>query len=358
MKSTITAILVMLLIGANSANAGFVFGSPTNLGPMVNSSHGDGEPSLAADGLSLYFVSDRPDGYGGEDLWMSTRASTDDDWGRPVNLGPMINSSSHDAGPSISADGRSLYFHSIRPGGQGLFDLWVTRRLLPGLPWGRPVNLGSVINSQANERSPSISADGLSLYFMSNRTDGSGAFDLWVATRPTKTAPWQEPVNLGPAVNSESWELDPDIAADGLTLFFASGRPGGHGGNNDLWMTSRASLADPWAAPVNLGPAVNTTAGEDTPNLSADGHILLFRSDRPGGFGRRDLWQVSITPAVDLTGDGWVDFYDFAKLAQYWFESNATVDMAPAPFGDGQVEFQDLAVFAEYWLQEAISIAP
>ena len=95
-----------------------------NLGPTVNSSSKDTGSSISTDGLLLYFVSDRPGGYGEYDIWVTRRASLSDSWGPPVNLGPTVNSSSSDGGPSISADGSTLFFHSKRPGGFGEAGLW------------------------------------------------------------------------------------------------------------------------------------------------------------------------------------------------------------------------------------------
>jgi Tol biopolymer transport system component len=158
------------------------------------------------------------------------------------------------------------------------------------------VNLGSTINSSALDWSPAISADGLSLVFCSNRPDGIGKTDLWMTRRSTTDDPWSEPVNLGPPVNSPDVEATPSISADGLLLFFQSNRPGGYGGGADIWVTRRKTTDDPWSEPVNLGPVVSTWGFDGNPSISADGSTLYFASNRPGGHGDEDLWQVSITP--------------------------------------------------------------
>jgi Tol biopolymer transport system component len=95
-----------------------------NLGPKVNSPSDDFIPSIAADGLTLFFVSVRPGGYGGRDIWVTTRATTSDPWTEPVNPGPPINTSAWDQNATISADGSTLYFSSMRPGGYGGLDIW------------------------------------------------------------------------------------------------------------------------------------------------------------------------------------------------------------------------------------------
>jgi len=150
MKKTILITLALVLgMVANIATADFTFGEPTNLGPTVNSSAADHNPSISADGLELYFSSYRPGGSGDTDLWVTTRATTNDEWGEPANLGPTINSSGNDGGPCISPDGCTLVFNSIRSGGYGNLDIWVTKRATRSDDWGPPVNLGPPVNSSA-----------------------------------------------------------------------------------------------------------------------------------------------------------------------------------------------------------------
>ena len=121
-------VMVIALCGER-ANANFVFSEPINLGPAVNAPFSwQGEPSISADGLSLYFVSNRLGGSGDSDLWVATRPTTDDDWGLPINLGSTVNSIAKDENPCISADGLELYFASNRSGSYGGHDIWVTRR--------------------------------------------------------------------------------------------------------------------------------------------------------------------------------------------------------------------------------------
>ena len=110
------------------------FGVPT-IAEGLNTAARESGPGIRRDGKEIVFVSDRPGGFGGVDLWVSTRASTSDPWSTPVNLGQPINSDKNDGGPAFSFDGTSLYFHSPRAGGVGgsFFDLWVvTREKLKG----------------------------------------------------------------------------------------------------------------------------------------------------------------------------------------------------------------------------------
>ena len=99
---------------------------------------------------------------------------------------------------------------------------------------------------------------------------------------------WSPPVNLGAGVNTPAVEGCPFISKDGLSLYFASTRPGGQGGQ-DIYVAERASLDAPWGTPRNLGPAVNGAGNEVCPMLTTDGHQLYFVSDRAGGCGGQDL---------------------------------------------------------------------
>jgi len=164
--------------------------------------------------------------------------------------------------------------------------------------WGPPVNLGATVNSTADESAPRISADGLELYFSGRRDayarpGSQGRGDLWMTKRATRDDPWGEPVNLGATVNSAAQDVRPSISVDGLLLFFDSDRPGGYG-RADIWVTRRTARNEPWSEPVNLGPAVNSPAAENFPYLSSDGSTLYYESDRPGGYGAHDIWQVPV----------------------------------------------------------------
>jgi hypothetical protein len=165
---------------------------------------------------------------------MSTRRNTAEPWGAPENLGPTVNSASDDGQPCIAADGLTLIFASTRPGGRGSWDLWVSTRPRIGEPWGTPANLGPTVNDGVQDRFPSLSADGLTLVFASDRGCGQGWHDLWMSTRRSTGEPWGRPVNLGAAINSAHVETGSALSADSRMLYFDSTRPGGQGGR-DLW---------------------------------------------------------------------------------------------------------------------------
>jgi hypothetical protein len=201
-----------------------------------------------ADGLEAYYAADLPGGCGGRDIWRMTRETTDDVWGALVNVGSPVNTTYDEHMACVSPDGLELYFSEYdeagaRPGGYGGSDLWVTRRATRDDPWTEPVNLGPAINSGYTDARPSISPDGLLLFFDSTRPGGYGGMDLYVITRPTLSDPWGEPMNLGPLVNTSTAEECARISADGTTLYWDSHRPGGYGGN-DLWQASIKPIVD------------------------------------------------------------------------------------------------------------------
>ena len=133
-----------------------------------------------------------------------TAAPEFSNWSPAVNLGPVINTAFAEGGAAESKDGRSLYFHSERPGGSGSTDIWVSQRERRGDPWGSPVNLGTVINSPSLEAVAALSRDEHWMFFASDRPGGVGAQDIWASYREHVHDPfdWQEPVNLGAGVNS------------------------------------------------------------------------------------------------------------------------------------------------------------
>lgn len=333
------------------AKADFTFGTPTNLGALVNgTSAWQGEPSISADGLSLYFVSNRPGGSGDSDLWIATRPTRDDGWGIPVNLGPTVNSIAEDENPCISVDGLELYFGSNRTGSYGGHDIWVTRRPTRYDAWGEPINLGPIVNTDMMDISPCVAADGLSLYLACYQRDGTGCYDLFVTERETIDSPWDEPVRLGPNVNDEYNDVAPSISADGLTLFYARGASPSSAVR--LWMTTRAGTSEPWAPTVCLYSMFDASHFDYAPSISADGSILYFESNRAGGFGDSDIWQMPIEPVVDFNKDGIVNAHDMSIMVAHWGEDYPLCDIGPTPLGDRIIDVQDLVVLAEHLFEE------
>jgi hypothetical protein len=354
--STLVWLTVALAATGGIVQADFTFGPAQNLGLVINSSSSDFGTSTSVDGLELYFSSERPGGSGGADLWVSTRQSTTEPWRAPANLGPTVNSPYGDCYPSLSADGLTLYFSgdyssTPRPGGLGRADIWMTTRVSRSAPWGPPVNPGASVNSSERDFSPTISGDGLTLVFTSTRSGGFGSWDLWVATRARVEDAWNLAVNAGANVNSGSVEGECALSADGRALFFLSNRSGGMG-SWDLWMSTRSSAGDAWGLPANLGPAVNSASGEGSAGIAADMKTLYFTSDRSGGLGSYDLCGAPILPIVDFDGNGTVNTGDLLRLIESWGQDDPLCDIGPGPWGDGTVDAADLEVLMSYWDQE------
>ena len=353
-------VLSVLFASSMEAKADFVIGEPENLGSGVNGPGFESAGGISTDGLSFYFIDFRP--YPIES-WVSTRATKDDPWGIATFLGLLTPSDISTTLSSIgflatvsTADGLEAYYAAEIPGGYGRRDIWYVKRENIDEVWGPLENLGSVVNSQYDEHMACVSPDGLELYFSGYdeagaRPGGYGNSDLWVTKRPTRNDPWTEPVNLGATINTAFLDARPSISPDGLLLFFDSKRPGGFG-SQDLYVTRRATLSDPWTEPINLGPMVNTTTIEECARISADGSTLYWDSGRPGGYGGNDMWQASVEPIVDLNGDGIVDAADMCIIVDNWGTDESLCDIGPTPFGDGVVDVEDLIVLAEHLFEE------
>ena len=284
-------LLACLLLGCSTPNVSpsstpspAAFGSPVNLGAPVNGQNFEGGPSISADGLSLYFITDR-DVVGGGDIWVAIRSSTSQPFGPPESLGAPVNSSEDEGSPSISADGLELFFDRAPDG-----HIYVATRSSVVAAFGRlqVVDLG---RTGCCDGFPDVSADGRDLYFCSNRPGGLGGDDVWVASRRAAGLPFGAPVNLGPTVNSASNDCEPGISSDGKTLFFASDRKGGRGGY-DIWLSIRGSGSQPFGQPVNAGPQINSGFSDEKPDIASDGATLYFMSDRRDGLGSFDLWRA------------------------------------------------------------------
>lgn len=350
----LAALGCVVLTNAYVAKADFTLGDPINLGPVINTSYGEIIGCISPDGLEMYF--DRKSASGDWDIYVSTRTAADSDWGTPDNLGPLINTSTQsEAGASISTDGLTLYFTSDGPGGYGSGDIWVTTRATEETPWSAPMNMGQEVNSSAFDGYPFISVDGLELYFVSYRSGGYGNGDIWVTRRATKCDTWEEPVNLGPTINTTYYETNPFLSPDGLLLFFNdhSAGPGAGGyGDADIWMARRATIFDPWQEPLNLGPKVNGPFADVVARLSPDNSTLFFTSKRPGGYGDYDIWQVPILIKIDFNNDGNINTGDLLLLIDNWGGNETLCDIGLTPFGDGIVDMTDLEVFMSYWEKE------
>ena len=267
---------------------------PENLGDSVNSTHSEYWPSLSVDENMLMFTVLLPfqEGTGDqmlpgqEDLFYSIRSGGG--WGKRINAGPPLNTPDNEGAQSMTADGELLYFTACnRNDGKGRCDIYLSRR--KDGTWSRPLNLGAPVNSRYSEKHPSVSADGRVLYFSSDRPGGKGSYDIWMSTRTGDT--WSAPVNLGDSINTPGLEQSPFIHPDGQTLYFSSdGWPGM--GRGDLFF-SRKGEDGLWSAPGNLGFPVNTHNDEIGLTVNARGNRAYFASDRDSA-GDTDIYTFEM----------------------------------------------------------------
>jgi hypothetical protein len=343
MRLMLVGFVAAIALGVRSGNAEIIMSEPTNVGPVINNADDVQECDFSHDGLELYFSAHRPGEYGKRDIYVSRRETINDPWQEPVNLGPNVNSSGSEVEPSISGDGLELYF-----GSWDNYNIYVCTRPSKDAPWSSRVQVGPPVPSNDAWRTD-ISADGLSLYFAAVGIGGYGGDDIWVTTRATKHDPWGELVNLGPNVNSSGDDFCPSISTDGLTLVFSRGY-------RSVWATTRKSINDDWGPAVDLGfPAPANICG---PALSPDGSTIYFDAHGDwGGYGNNDIWQIKFIPIVDFNSDGIVDADDLCIMVDNWHTENTLCDIAPLPLGDGFVDVLDLTVLAEHLFEEVGLVA-
>ena len=264
--------------------------TPINLGPNVNSTAMDRGPAISKDGLSLYFASNRLDGFS-EDIYVSQRETRDGEWGPAVNLGPIINTSFNEQVPAFSRDGHLMFFASNRPGGAFTgINIWVYRRenTHDDFAWQPAEDLGPGVNSAGQEEGPSYYFENdetgvPQLYFSggTNRPDGPGIF----------VSDQQADGSFGPAVkilelsglgNSQR----PSIRHDGLEIFFTN--------SLDLWVATRETVFDAWSAPMRLGSPLNSELVDVQSYIASDRETLFFASNRPNG-GPTDIYMSTRT---------------------------------------------------------------
>lgn len=243
---------------------------PKSLGPNINTPQPEYLPSLSADGQLLAYTTRT--GGRNEDIYISHLVAGQWQVGQPLDA---LNTPANDSSPSISANGKAMVF--ARNGQNNNFDLYFSEQ--QNGSWPPPQRLPPPVNTNAWESQPSLSADGRELYFASDRPGGQGRLDLWVSRLQTDGS-WGIPENLGPAINSALNEQAPFIHPDGQTLYFMSkGHPGF--GQYDLFL-SRRQPDGSWGQPQNLGYPINTANNEGALIVSLDGATAYFDTDMLG----------------------------------------------------------------------------
>jgi hypothetical protein len=291
-------VLVWAFTASSRAQRYSEWSAPINLGPTVNSTSMDRGPAISKDGLSLYFASTRPGGFGGEDIYVSQRETRDSEWGPPINLGPIINTTSNEIVPAFSRDGHLLFFATGRPGGFGGADIWVSRRehTHDDFAWQPAENLGAGVNSTSIDAGPSYFENdevGVpQLYFNSNRPGGPGISNIYVSEQTADGSFGAAVLVLELSGLGDSSRAS--IRHDGREIFFNSNRPGSIDNSVDLWVATRETVFDAWSEPINLGSTLNSELFDVHPYISSDQETLFFASNRPNG-GPTDLYMSTRT---------------------------------------------------------------
>ena len=222
-------------------------------------------------------------------------------WGKAIPMPMNVNTINNEGAPTIGADGRSLVFVACPDGsgenygegrtGKGSCDLFYTKKL--GTKWMNPINLPGNVNSSHWETQPSLSADGKTLYFirgLRGRNDTNNS-DIYMS-KLLSNGTWSTPERLSDVINTPFHEESVLIHPDGKTLYFASRGHTGMGGS-DLFV-SRMDTKGNWGKPENLGYPINTMYDENSLMVTADGEIAFFASDRKGGFGDLDIYYFEM----------------------------------------------------------------
>ena len=254
------------------------------LGSPINTDRNEGAQSLSVDGRVMYFTAcNREDGYGSCDIYVAVREG--DRWRTPVNLGPPINTGVWEAQPSISPDGRTLYFVSNRSGGYGNMDIWKSVQNVHGI-WTEPVNLGEKINTNEDEMSPFIHPDNQTLYFSSKGHIGMGGFDIYKSTKD-QDGNWTTPVNLGYPINTHYDEVGLIVSTGGERAYFSSDRLEGSG--KDIFMFDLHADARPVSVSYMKGivydadTRVRLSAGFELIDLNNSELVMRSQSDNRTG---------------------------------------------------------------------------
>jgi flagellar motor protein MotB len=256
-----------------------------NAGAPLNTPQNEGAQTLSSNGSYMFFTAcDRPGGLGSCDIYFS--ANIEGKWSEPSNLRSPVNTPYWESQPSISADGRTLFFSSSRPGGSGGKDIWFSRLNDKNL-WTIPVNMGKSINTEGDEMSPFIHFDGRSLYFASDGRVGMGGFDIYM-TRMKDDTTWTEPQNLGYPINTVNDEMGLVIESGGQKAYFSSIRDKLNG--KDIFFFNLYESARPNPVSYMKGKVYDKETGKllkanyELINLTTGKVIIKSSTDGTGNF--------------------------------------------------------------------------
>lgn len=269
-----------------------------NLGTQVNSSFADYAPLISADGTVMVFTSRRPiiekdiikDKEGKENIYITYYDDKNSRWLVTFMLGTTVNAPDIDnSAIALSNDGQRMFVY--RGGNEQNANGDILESVLEGDDWSDPVRLPAPINSDENETSASISPDGRTIYFISDRKWGYGGRDIWYCSQD-ENGIWGEAINAGRNVNSIQDEEGVFIHPNGKVLFFSSRGHDSKGGY-DIFMSVFDETTQTWAKAENIGAPVNTPGDDIYFVLGANGKTGYFASSREGGAGDLDIYSIT-----------------------------------------------------------------
>lgn len=322
---------VMIVLCLSELTAADAFKTPekTEIATWLNV---DWAPTFSRDMLEVYFTSWITSA--NLDIWSARREDVDLPWEdfQPLDV---VNSPLEEDSPNLSPDGLTLTFVSSGlEGGFGAYDLWQTTRVSLDDPWQEPVNLGPVVNSRGGEGSPTISPDGLEIIFDQGCCHST---TLRRSTRPTLADPWSEPESMS-TYRSEH-EIGnagyPSLSPDGLSLYF---NRIGEFGQEDIFVSQRPALDAPFGPAENLGPTINTAGRDMMPRIAPDGSLYYVRNgvtgEAPWEIWRAEAetpWRPLVLEAGDADQDLDFDQFDLVRVAQ----TGKYLTGQPATWGEG-----------------------
>lgn len=258
-----------------------------NMGDSINTKASEYFPCFTQGDSTLYFM--RRMNIQREDFFSSK--NTAKGFSKAVLLSDSINGANKKGSMSFSTDLQTLYFAAEYPiTGYGRYDIYKSNKV--DNRWSAPKNLGSNINTDFWDSAPSITSDGNTLYFSSNRPGGFGGIDLYVCYKNEKGY-WEEAVNMGPEINTTADEQTPFIHKDGKTLYFSSSGWPGFGGSD--FFVSRLKINGGWTTPLNLGYPINTLENEGSIAVANNGQEAFIASDRSDSRGELDIYKVTLS---------------------------------------------------------------
>jgi OmpA-OmpF porin, OOP family len=249
-------------------------------------------PVLTADQQELIFTRRLGGGPNDDEDLVISKKTSNGRWGTPQSISENINSRLNEGTCTISADGRKLIFTScVGRDGYGSCDLFESKKI--GERWTEPKNLGIGVNSAEWESQPSLSADGRTLYFVSDRRGGLGRRDIWVSTLNDK-GQWTRAKNAGKSINTVYDEISPFIHVNNRTLYFASNGLTGFGGYDIFYIERDTSMT--WSAPQNIGAPINNHEDQFSLFITADGKKGYYSHEevRDAGYSVSFIYEMEI----------------------------------------------------------------